>query len=116
MSGVYVITDGEHFKIGVAVDPMKRLSELQTGNPHRLALRFFYETHRAREIEQAAHTRLANLRMVGEWFACGVDCAVWAILAFAYPGCLPDDDDEEVITEGLLPLTAEPLVIEERLI
>lgn len=95
MSGVYVITDGEHYKIGVAVDPAKRLRELQTGNPRRLRLTFFValpNPETAAHVERSAHHRIGRNRRVGEWFACDQDCAVWAIMKFAYPGCLEDDE------------------------
>lgn len=94
MSGVYVITDGEHFKIGIADDPARRLRELQTGNGRKLHLGFFIHANDAKRIEARAHGRLAELRREGEWFACEFDCAVWAVLSEMYPDCLDDGPGE----------------------
>lgn len=83
MSGVYAITDGTHHKIGVADDPMKRLRELQTGNPRQLTLVFYVRLPgvHAYELERSAHARLgSDMRAVGEWFSCGLDQAIMAIL------------------------------------
>lgn len=101
MSGVYVITDGELFKIGIAEDPMKRRQELQCGNGRRLRLTFFHETDSlasAKWLEAKAHMRLKELRLSGEWFRCMNSCAVWAIMDTLYkadPDVNPEPEDEE---------------------
>jgi hypothetical protein len=68
---VYVIgAPNQPVKIGLAVDVAKRLSQLQTGFPHRLKI---YEAHevssdRARSIERSCHMELRDRRLNGEWF------------------------------------------------
>jgi hypothetical protein len=105
MSGVYVITDGKHCKIGKADNPHKRMQEPQTGNPLRLMLAFWVETPLGQEgqIESAAQRRLHQLRRMGEWFECDRDCAVWAVMAVLYPGCtVADAPEPDLPTDRLL--------------
>lgn len=78
---VYVIAEsGENgnVKIGIAADPVGRLAQLQTGNPNELSLHRKYLCP-TREIAQVAekltHERLADHRLNGEWFSCGIDDA-----------------------------------------
>jgi len=63
---IYFITDGTYTKIGVADDPDKRRSELQTGNPYKLEVVFTMEG--SYELENNLHTAFDNWRMNGEWF------------------------------------------------
>ena len=67
-SHVYFIAAKEMpiVKIGVALDPDKRLRELQVGCPLRLTMLAFVEGGRGDEI--ALHKRFAHLRTIGEWF------------------------------------------------
>jgi hypothetical protein len=74
---VYLIKENDRkrvkgfYKIGVAKKPMKRLSELQTGNPNQLQLVKTsgpYSEKQAFAIERELHTRLGFARMQGEWF------------------------------------------------
>ena len=54
-------------KIGISKDPSKRLSELQTGNPHKLTL--FCIIHDIDpEREQTYHWIHRDIRLNGEWF------------------------------------------------
>lgn len=58
-------------KIGLAVDPLRRVAELQTGNARRL--RLFMKIgplseKRAAAIEKKLHRRFKEWRLVGEWF------------------------------------------------
>lgn len=77
MSSVYVICEADSawirppVKVGLAGDPSRRLSQIQTGYPRRLVvLHWFPCPHRdiAREIEQTFHARHEQVRMSGEWF------------------------------------------------
>lgn len=73
---IYVISDGEHYKIGyTAGEPRERLKTLQTGNPRRLSLvgTFFGD----RAVEAALHARFSTIRVVGEWFALTVADFDW---------------------------------------
>lgn len=63
--------DFSRFKIGVASNPCKRLSSLQTGNPRRLAL-IIVDWYRSRLdasiVERRAHEYLIKHGCRGEWF------------------------------------------------
>lgn len=70
-AGVYVISAGRApVKVGIAIDPARRLAALQTGHPERLRLHQHIPVAagRAREIERLCHLCLADHRMKGEWF------------------------------------------------
>lgn len=74
---VYVVgtLTAECVKVGMAVDPVKRLAQLQTGNPSRLYLhRAFWTLSKdsAQLIEARAHSFLRRKcnRLTGEWFYC----------------------------------------------
>ena len=74
---VYLIEeerDGDTItKIGIAVRPHKRLKSLQTGNAHRLTLRYVHECRDASEAqttELRLHSHFSCKRLHGEWFAC----------------------------------------------
>lgn len=65
---VYFIQAGTGaVKIGVAADPFKRLSELQTGNHE--PLRIIATVEGDVEHESSFHARFASHRLRGEWFA-----------------------------------------------
>lgn len=70
--GVYVIgTASGPVKIGIAVDPERRLKELQTGYPQKLTIFDFVgelPAGAARRVEQECHRRAHAQRMTGEWF------------------------------------------------
>lgn len=80
-SYVYFIQHGEYgpVKIGVAVDPLQRRRELQTGNPEQLHIRAMVPG--AHDLEGQLHRRFAEWHIQGEWFGGGDWSA--AILAFA---------------------------------
>ena len=72
---VYIIKccNGKNYpiKIGVADNPEKRMSELQTGSPYGLALISKIEMpsrQAAYNLECWLHKRFASARMTGEWF------------------------------------------------
>lgn len=53
-------------KIGRSIDPLKRLKQLQTGNPHILKLiHVFYNQG---DKENYLHFHLKEFRLKGEWF------------------------------------------------
>lgn len=53
-------------KIGLAVDPVRRLACLQTGSP--VALKLLWHTQGGPALEGALHKRFAKYRIHGEWF------------------------------------------------
>lgn len=68
---IYVIAelDGDGFvKIGRAVDPSKRLNELQIGNPRQLRLSSSFVPKDAVATERQIHKWLKDSRVRGEWF------------------------------------------------
>lgn len=83
---VYVIGDvyGRECKIGKALDPVKRLAQLQTGNPNQLFLHrvFWLKRAQADKVEMWSHQAAERLyvRLHGEWFQCSPDQAHLIIL------------------------------------
>lgn len=69
-------------KIGITVDPKRRLGELQTGNAVRLDIYWTLAVpaDQARLIEQDIHGLFVPERMSGEWFLIPVEMAVEAIM------------------------------------
>lgn len=68
-SFVYLICDGEKFKIGVTTKSLeKRLRELQTGNPYELFISNFYETNTPFKLETMLHNRFFGTKIKNEWF------------------------------------------------
>lgn len=71
-SYVYIITDGEDYKVGVSDNPAKRLKQLQTGNPKKLKIVSTFELPKkelAFKVEKEAHTKIQSLyEKRGEWF------------------------------------------------
>jgi len=68
---VYLITDGEYGKIGIAANVRQRLTDLQSGNPHQLWIvcTCICNTRpRARKVESDLHKRYFRNRRAGEWF------------------------------------------------
>jgi len=65
---VYFIQEGFHgpVKIGKAIRPLKRLGDLQTGNPEELHLRHVVPGDRA--LEKQLHHPFREARIRGEWF------------------------------------------------
>lgn len=82
---VYIIECNEHYKIGLANDPKKRIVELQVGNPEALKLRWKvkYQTRRvAQKVEKEMHVKFKEFRKRGEWFAVDLE-----VLKLALLGC-----------------------------
>jgi hypothetical protein len=72
---VYVLreTNGDYYKIGSTIDPNKRLSKLQTGNPRPLEYVRAYTAADCLQAENLAYnsvtpTYSANLGGGNEWF------------------------------------------------
>lgn len=69
MESIYVLTDGSHYKIGVAKDVNARIKQLQIGNPRRLYIVFkSSELSNAYELERTIHNEYKPLRTNSEWF------------------------------------------------
>ena len=63
---VYFISCGDFVKIGVSVDPNKRLQNLQTANPFKLKL--LATTRGGYFLESHLHTQFEFLHHRNEWF------------------------------------------------
>lgn len=98
-SFVYLIQGdpGTPVKIGVAKDPLKRMRELQTGNPSKLHLQYVIPGDAG--LERHLHNRARRGAVLGEWFD-GPDVAALQLLveriagimvkAFRATGRVPD--------------------------
>jgi Meiotically up-regulated gene 113 len=68
---LYVISTGNHAKIGIAKDVRRRLVLLQTGCPialHVVAVWKFDDMTAALKAERVAHWACRDFRLRGEWF------------------------------------------------
>jgi len=86
---IYFIQAGEDgpVKIGRAVNPVERLSVLQTGNWSDFRLRAALTVDDDTEVETSLHKMLSRYRIRGEWFRFNV--VVNIALAQAQAGFLP---------------------------
>jgi hypothetical protein len=69
MAVIYLIQSGEDgpVKIGITnADPMRRVAQLQTGNPIPLRLRASISGDAS--VERHLHSRFGQFRLNGEWF------------------------------------------------
>lgn len=103
-ASVYVIheigTDSP-VKIGVAVNALLRLSNLQSGNHRRLVLthvKEFPTEDVARAVERACHAHAENLCVSGEWFMLTVDSAIDLVNSVS-PYEAPDNVASRVIAK-----------------
>jgi len=64
---VYFIRNGSFIKIGISVDPWKRLSSLQTGNPEPLEMLAIMPG--SDDLEAGLHRAFGQYMKRGEWFA-----------------------------------------------
>lgn len=81
MSFVYVISDGDHVKVGRSDNPTTRLSSLQTGTTKKLALLHQFGCARPKLVEARVHEELSDRRVTGEWFLVSPEEAIAAISA-----------------------------------
>lgn len=68
---VYFITEepfNNKVKIGISKNPLKRLKQLQTGNPDKLVIRHSINSVDYKKLERSLHAICKDLRGVGEWF------------------------------------------------
>lgn len=66
---VYVVSaSGERHKIGVTLNPSKRLSQLNTGSPDVLSYAILADCKDIYRAEMELHQRYAGQRIKGEWF------------------------------------------------
>ena len=64
---LYLISAGDHIKVGIAMDVEKRVRSIQTGCPVPISVLKVYE--KSNEVEERMiHALLGDLRTNGEWF------------------------------------------------
>lgn len=69
MQKLYLMSCQGYFKIGVAYNIARRLSELAVGNPFELSIVKMFGYQDAQVVEAALHQRFSNQWVRGEWFA-----------------------------------------------
>lgn len=68
---IYFITEmpfNRRVKIGMSKNPVKRLKQLQTGNPNKLFIYHLFESHDYKVLERSMHDICKDLKIIGEWF------------------------------------------------
>jgi hypothetical protein len=68
---VYLLSNGTHYKVGIAKDVGRRIKQLQTGSPTSLSLVAFagpFSPQKARLLESSVHKGFHYRCSVGEWF------------------------------------------------
>lgn len=65
---VYIVTDGEYVKIGMAKDVGERVRSLQTGNAREIILLQTIQTDDMERVEKSLHAWYAGKAVNGEWF------------------------------------------------
>ena len=82
-SYIYIISDGEAYKVGISKNPKKRIKALQTGSPKKLQLLYTFKIPKNRifKVEKECHAALQT-RFVkrGEWFHNATEFAVRIIV------------------------------------
>lgn len=80
---VYVASDGQRVKIGVASNPEHRMRQLRTAAPlvALVHVREFSNRAGAVATERALHARFSAQRVAGEWFAIDPEEAVATLTA-----------------------------------
>lgn len=113
---VYIIGNAEQniFKLGMAGDPFKRLSSIQTGNPYKLSIICkicVQNKNAAALIERLGHKELSKYEGVGEWFMNVPDYLSAQFASGHYLRSLaskadvqPTDRDEYAISNGTVSL------------
>jgi hypothetical protein len=104
---VYVITNKAMpglVKVGFSTkDPLLRANELaHTGSPHPYMVAYDALIRSPRDVEQALHSKLSQMREGKEWFRCSVAVVVAEIRSLYGPeilleqsGSTNDDDEDE---------------------
>lgn len=72
---VYLLCDGENFKIGVTKhkDINKRIKELQTGNPNEIFISAYHQTNYPYKIEKMMHFKYGLSKIQNEWFNLSIE-------------------------------------------
>lgn len=67
---LYLIRDEftGYIKIGISLNPTKRIKELQTGNSNTLTLIYTIQTEYYISLESTLHRHYKHLNIINEWF------------------------------------------------
>lgn len=69
MGYVYLLTDGEYYKIGVTRGSIEgRIKKLQTGNANEISMVAHHRTSHPFRMEKMLHARHSMSRVSNEWF------------------------------------------------
>lgn len=82
-SYIYIISDGEAYKVGVSKNPEDRLKKLQTGSPKKIWISHIFKVpcDKVYKLEKECHNILTtHFVKRGEWFHGGSDFAVRIIV------------------------------------
>lgn len=68
MGYVYLITNGDAYKIGIAVNLQTRITSIQTGNNKKIRLVHSVASKFPGVLESKLHQEYKQFRILGEWF------------------------------------------------
>jgi hypothetical protein len=74
---VYLVHDGALYKIGISVQPDKRIQQLKYENGRPCTILVLIETENYRALEGQLHERFSNKRVKGEWFDLAAEDVAW---------------------------------------
>lgn len=74
---VYLIHDGELYKIGISIHPGKRLSQIRYENGRECSLLVLIESPDYKSLELELHEKFSSKRIKGEWFDLEPDDIAW---------------------------------------
>jgi T5orf172 domain len=92
-SYVYIITNGEDYKVGVSKHPDKRLKQLQTGSSEKLKIVSLFEVPEdvVYKMEKEAHKAVrAWYTKSGEWFKAASEFHVNLLVDSIYQNYVKD--------------------------
>ena len=69
MSKIYIVKNGDNYKIGISDNPNNRLRQLKSGNPYHIELIYSQECKNARAVEKHLHRIFKQKRISREWFS-----------------------------------------------
>ncbi|UGY23717.1 GIY-YIG nuclease family protein [Bradyrhizobium septentrionale] len=107
---VYVIRGaGNRHKIGVSIDPITRIADLQTGSPEPLDFAYIGVTPgTGYNIESLAHDLLDDHCVSGEWFAVPASIAIGTVLEAANRLAEPIQQVQPAMVPQIIQLAKQP--------
>lgn len=66
---IYVMQSGkDKYKVGISVNPLSRLTSVQTGSSDKVSVIFTYWSDEPFYYEKLFHQKFADYQIIGEWF------------------------------------------------